>query len=62
MQETKEITMKWTEDRTNTLKTMWEAGESASKIAEKLGGTTRNAVIGKAHRMGLKRPEQAEGA
>ncbi len=32
---------------------MWQSGKSASEIAEKLGGVTRNAVIGKAHRLGL---------
>lgn len=53
-----QIMSKWNEDRVETLKTMWENGESASKIAETLGNTTRNSVIGKAHRMGLKRPAQ----
>lgn len=46
----------WTEDRINTLKALFEEGKPASFIAEKLGGTTRNAVIGKCHRLGLKRP------
>lgn len=45
--------MSWTDERINTLKKMWGAGKSASEIAEKLGGVTRNAVIGKAHRLGL---------
>ena len=45
--------MSWTEDRIDQLKTMWEAGQTASQIAEALGGVSRNAVIGKAHRLGL---------
>ena len=45
--------MSWTDDRIATLKKMWQQGKSASEIAEKLGGVTRNAVIGKAHRLGL---------
>jgi GcrA cell cycle regulator len=43
----------WTDDRIEQLKTMWEAGQTASQIAEALGGVSRNAVIGKAHRLGL---------
>ena len=45
--------MSWTEERIETLRTMWEAGQTASQIAESLGGVSRNAVIGKAHRLGL---------
>jgi GcrA cell cycle regulator len=45
--------MSWTDERIDTLKTMWEKGMTASQIAEKLGGVSRNAVIGKAHRLGL---------
>lgn len=45
--------MEWTEERTNLLKALWLQGQTASQIAERLGGITRNAVIGKAHRMGL---------
>lgn len=45
--------MSWTDDRVEVLKNMWGAGKSASEIAEELGGVTRNAVIGKAHRLGL---------
>ena len=45
--------MSWTEERISTLKTMWEAGQTASQIAEALGGVSRNAVIGKAHRLAL---------
>ena len=46
--------MSWTDERINQLKTMWEKGLTASQIAEELGGVSRNAVIGKAHRLGLK--------
>ena len=45
--------MSWTDERIDTLKTMWEKGMTASQIAETLGGVSRNAVIGKAHRLGL---------
>lgn len=45
--------MSWTDERIDTLKTMWEAGQTASQIAEALGGVSRNAVIGKAHRLAL---------
>lgn len=45
--------MAWTDERINQLKTMWEQGKTASQIAEELGGVSRNAVIGKAHRLGL---------
>jgi len=46
--------MSWTDERIDTLKKMWEGGSTASQIAEELGGVSRNAVIGKAHRLGLK--------
>ena len=45
--------MSWTDDRVETLKKMWGEGQSASQIAKELGGVTRNAVIGKVHRLGL---------
>ena len=45
--------MSWTDERIDRLKQMWEAGMTASQIAEGLGGVSRNAVIGKAHRLGL---------
>ncbi|MCA8878756.1 MAG: GcrA cell cycle regulator [Rhodobacteraceae bacterium] len=45
--------MSWTEERVETLKKMWADGQSASQIAKELGGVTRNAVIGKVHRLGL---------
>jgi GcrA cell cycle regulator len=47
-------TMSWTDERIDRLRTMWENGLTASQIAEDLGGVSRNAVIGKAHRLGLK--------
>lgn len=46
--------MSWNDERIETLRKLWERGLSASQIAEELGGVTRNAVIGKAHRLGLK--------
>jgi GcrA cell cycle regulator len=59
--------MTWTDERVETLKTMWAEGKSASQIAKELGGITRNAVIGKVHRLGLSNrngglggPEDAE--
>jgi GcrA cell cycle regulator len=45
--------MNWSEDRVEQLKTLWTEGLSASQIARALGGVTRNAVIGKVHRLGL---------
>ncbi|NIJ19621.1 GcrA cell cycle regulator [Sphingomonas naasensis] len=45
--------MSWTEERIDTLKKMWDSGMTATQIAEELGGVSRNAVIGKAHRLGL---------
>ena len=46
--------MSWTDERIDRLTKMWEGGATASQIAEELGGVSRNAVIGKAHRLGLK--------
>lgn len=55
--------MSWTDERIATLKKMWEGGSTASQIAEELGGVSRNAVIGKAHRLGLKsRPSPVKAA
>jgi GcrA cell cycle regulator len=61
--------MSWTDERIEKLMKMWEGGATASQIADELGGVSRNAVIGKAHRLGLKaRPspvkpnEKAEAA
>lgn len=45
--------LSWTDERIDQLKAMWEKGMTASQIAEELGGVSRNAVIGKAHRLGL---------
>jgi GcrA cell cycle regulator len=45
--------MGWTDERVETLKRLWLDGVSASHIAKHLGGVTRNAVIGKVHRLGL---------
>jgi GcrA cell cycle regulator len=45
--------MGWTEERVELLKKLWADGLSASQIAAELGGITRNAVIGKVHRLGL---------
>ena len=46
--------MSWNDERIATLTKMWEGGATASQIADELGGVSRNAVIGKAHRLGLK--------
>ena len=45
--------MAWTDERIEQLRRLWENGMTASQIAEELGGVSRNAVIGKAHRLGL---------
>jgi GcrA cell cycle regulator len=45
--------MSWTDERVELLKKLWSEGQSASQIAKELGGVTRNAVIGKVHRLGL---------
>lgn len=45
--------MSWTDERVELLKSLWGQGMSASDIADTLGDITRNAVIGKAHRLGL---------
>lgn len=55
--------MGWTEERVELLKKLWADGLSASQIAAQLGGVTRNAVIGKVHRLSLSgRAKQASGA
>jgi GcrA cell cycle regulator len=58
-----DATLTWTEERVERLKTLWQEGKSASYIASELGGVSRNAVIGKVHRLGLsgrgKAPEKA---
>ena len=53
--------MSWTDERVETLKRMWAEGQSASQIAKELGGVTRNAVIGKVHRLGLSNRGGTEG-
>ena len=55
--------MSWTDARIEQLRTSWEEGLTASQIADQLGeGVSRNAVIGKAHRLGLKaRPSPVKG-
>ena len=45
--------MSWTEEKVNKLKELWGKGSTASQIAEIIGGISRNAVIGKAHRLNL---------
>jgi len=45
--------MSWTQERENKLRELWKKGNTASQIASIIGGTTRNAVIGKAHRLNL---------
>lgn len=52
--------MSWTDDRVETLKRLWAEGQSASQIAKELGGVTRNAVIGKVHRLGLSNRTEGE--
>ena len=58
----KRQSMSWTEQRVETLKKMWAEGQSASQIAKELGGVTRNAVIGKVHRLGLSNRTTAAGS
>ena len=45
--------MSWTDEKVNKLKELWGKGQTASQIAEIIGGVSRNAVIGKAHRLNL---------
>ena len=45
--------MSWTEEKVNTLRELWGKGQTASQIAKIIGGVSRNAVIGKAHRLNL---------
>ena len=54
--------MSWTDERVELLKKMWNEGQSASQIAKELGGVTRNAVIGKVHRLGLSNRSSGGGA
>jgi GcrA cell cycle regulator len=62
MKKNQGVSMSWTDERIDRLKTMWEKGMTASQIAEDLGGVSRNAVIGKAHRLDLQsRPSPVKG-
>ena len=56
--------MSWTDEKVEKLKNLWTKGHTASQIAELLGDTTRNAVIGKAHRLNLeaRAPSKNAGA
>jgi len=60
--------MSWTDERIERLKQLWSQGVTASQIADELGGVSRNAVIGKAHRLGLQsrpspvKPNEVEAA
>ncbi len=54
--------MEWTEQRIDMLRKLWGQGQTASQIATLLGGVTRNAVIGKAHHLGLHRPAVTDQA
>lgn len=54
--------MSWTDERVETLKELWAEGKSASQIAKEMGGVTRNAVIGKVHRLGLSNRAKAAAA
>jgi len=54
--------MSWTDERVELLKKLWGEGQSASQIAKELGGVTRNAVIGKVHRLGLSNRTTSAGA
>lgn len=54
--------MSWTDERVELLKKMWAEGNSASQIAKELGAVTRNAVIGKVHRLGLSSRSPDAGA
>ena len=45
--------MSWTDEKVNKLRNLWGKGQTASQIAEIIGGVSRNAVIGKAHRLNL---------
>src|SRR5476651_2216137 len=54
--------MTWTDERVELLKKLWADGLSASQIAAELGGVTRNAVIGKVHRLGLSGRAKSTGS
>ncbi len=52
--------MKWTDERVSKLIKLWSEGHSASEVAERLGWVTRNAVLGKLWRMGIKKVKRNE--
>ncbi len=54
--------MSWNQEREEKLKELWKKGHTASQIAEMLGGTTRNAVIGKVHRLKLAARAASKGS
>lgn len=54
--------MNWTDERVEKLKKLWSEGLSASQIAAQLGGVSRNAVIGKVHRLSLPGRAKAGGS
>ena len=54
--------MSWTEEREKKLRELWNKGHTANQIANMLGGTTRNAVIGKAHRLKLAARAQSKSS
>ena len=54
--------MPWTDDQVALLRQYWGSGKSANDIAMMLGGMSRNAVIGKAHRLGLSVPQEVPRA
>ena len=54
--------MSWSDERVELLKKLWSEGQSASQIAKELGAVTRNAVIGKVHRLGLSNRNSGTGA
>jgi GcrA cell cycle regulator len=57
-----EVGVTWTDDRVELLRRLWSDGLSASQIAAEIGGVTRNAVIGKVHRLGLSGRGKAKAA
>jgi GcrA cell cycle regulator len=56
------VSSRWDDERVDCLKRLWCQGLSASQIAAQLGGVSRNAVIGKVHRLGLSRPDKENTA
>ncbi|MEM1378025.1 MAG: GcrA family cell cycle regulator [Pseudomonadota bacterium] len=52
----------WTDERVKTLRELWEGGATAAQIADAFGGVSRNAVMGKIKRLGLKRPARPKAA